>query len=277
MKKTDADSAWLIFIVFSVLLLLTPHDFVNHWRLSFFSFCSSSRESIAAYFTKPTVNLESKRGGNDLEEKLFDAERQVREYRGRLLKTQAKLAQARRSLADIAELKEYLPKVKFINAGIIFRNYRHMVENDLFAGAEIYIDKGFSSGLKVTDAALQGQAVIGIVNKVYTNSAVIRLLSHPEIIIPGRLQNSLKECYIHGQDNGQVIAVFFGNKPESAIGNLIFTSGLLGNFPQNLLIGEIKSAPALSKDKRTYFCSVNPSADLNALDHILIVKRGENK
>ncbi len=276
MKKNDSSISWLLFLFLALLLLLLPQDVVSIWRVSFFSNLKSIRKYISPKSNKQPLTIEAKRGDNDKESELLDYKRQVEEYRILLLKSQSKLFSVKKSLREVSSLKEYHPNLRYINSRVIYRAYLNISRKINSKTAEVIINKGYNAGLKVGDAALQGQTVIGIISNIANETSTVILINNPRTIIPGRLQNSRKECYIRGLDNGKIEAVFLGNKPTVNVGDIIFTSGLLGTFPQNLLIGEINSKPKLSKNKKTYVCELRPSADIYAIENILIIKRATN-
>lgn len=277
MKRIKPKTVWLIFVGFSFILLLLPGEVLVSWRLSFFSIVTTAQNYLSGFLNPQAITLEEFRGANDPETELKDSRRRLDEYKKHLFKTQHELSKVRKTLEELAEIKEFLPEVKYTSTRVIYRNYENIDTQDNISGTDIYIDKGNSSGLSAGDAALQGQSVIGIIAKTGANSSLVRLINHPKIIIPGRLQESRVECYVHGTDNGKIEAVFFGNKPDAVVGNIIFTSGLLGNFPENLLIGEIQTLPQLSSDKRSFFCEIKPFAKLDTLENVLVIKRSHKK
>ena len=68
--------------------------------------------------------------------------------------------------------------------------------------------------------------------------------------------------------------IFVARDSEFAVGERVFTTGLGGAFPPNLLIGTIKEAPPLSADKNFGLYRdgvIEPTVDLNNLEEVFVV------
>lgn len=67
---------------------------------------------------------------------------------------------------------------------------------------------------------------------------------------------------------------FIPRESELAVGERVFTTGLGGTFPPNLLIGVVTDAPPLSADRNFGLyrdATVEPTADLNDLREVFVV------
>ncbi|MDD5262523.1 MAG: rod shape-determining protein MreC [Methylacidiphilales bacterium] len=67
---------------------------------------------------------------------------------------------------------------------------------------------------------------------------------------------------------------FVGRDSEFAVGERVFTTGLGGAFPPNLLIGTVKEAPPLAADKNFGLYRdgvIEPTVDLNNLEEVFVV------
>jgi rod shape-determining protein MreC len=264
----------IILYFISLLLMFLPSAFFSSWRLSVYSLYNSLTSAEKEYSTtslSDVPSLEKKRGEDSPERIISDLKRQLSESRSQLASTKSKLYSAQKKLSDIAGIKEYFPTLKIYSASVILRERNsNFIKSSPLSG--IIIDKGSDDELQVGDPVLQGQNVIGEIVELTKNTSRVVLLNDKRLIISARLGVSRTECYIQADGKGGCQAVFPGIKPDIKIGELIFTSGLLGKFPADMLIGKITSKPTSDQNQKEFKCKILPEADLNAIESVVILK-----
>ncbi|MBN1258085.1 MAG: rod shape-determining protein MreC, partial [Planctomycetes bacterium] len=177
----------------------------------------------------------------------------------------------RRRLGQLSKAQEFIPELKtlhFVTASVVLHAGQWPGAS---GGGSFVLDRGSADGVVVGSALLQGQAVLGQVVEVSPHASRGIMLNHPNLIIAGRLGGQRTECYIRGSVAGVCEAVFLGRQPEAKEGDLIFTSGLLGYFPKNLTVGELAETPVEDGDQRTYVARLRPTAELDAVEGVIIV------
>jgi len=262
------------------LLCLLPPALLGTWRLAFLSSASRLARAWETRAAERPPTLEQGRGrdgaggpGSPQEQRIQDLERQVEELRNLLVRTRSELAGARQRLEQLAEVREYLPALRVLSAEVLVRPGGLPLGGDAVRGAAIAVNRGRNDGVDVGDVVLQGQAVVGQVVEADAHAARALLISSPRSVLAARLGRTRTECYVRGAAQGGCEAVFLGRPPEAQAGDMVFTSGLLGYAPPDLLIGQLTGPPVASRDRRTHVAPLQPRADLNALETVLVVRR----
>jgi rod shape-determining protein MreC len=133
------------------------------------------------------------------------------------------------------------------------------------------IDRGRASGVAAGDAVLAVGGLVGQVLSASRTSAVVLLLTDPESGIPILDVRTGDDGVLNGQGPTSLPeAQFFSGTAHVRRGDLIVTSGLGGGIPRGLVVGRVT---ALTKASFGLVpgALVAPSADLDALDAVLVV------
>jgi rod shape-determining protein MreC len=136
----------------------------------------------------------------------------------------------------------------------------------------VVVDRGRGSGIRPGDAVLSAGGLVGAVLTAGRNSSVVLLITDPASGIPIVDVRSGDDGLLNGAGPGALpTAQFFSGTASVARGDLIATSGLGGGIPAGLMVGRVAAV------ERTAFglvtgAAVEPGADLNALDVVLVVR-----
>ncbi len=141
----------------------------------------------------------------------------------------------------------------------------------------IRLNRGSKDGVKVGQAVVNGDGLVGQVDTVDQNSSSASLLTDPEFRVLVVSQAHQVPGIIIGQ--GSVSGLTMQQIPLGQTitsGDLIVTSGLDGAFPSGLLIGTVaRVGPADATIFQT--ATVTPVANLSRLSVVLILKNdGKN-
>ena len=84
------------------------------------------------------------------------------------------------------------------------------------------------------------------------------------------LQQSGEEAVLNGQITGEIELDFISQNATVQPGDLVMTSGLGGNYPANILVGQVLT---VKNETSTLFqtASVQPAVDFSQLDIVLII------
>lgn len=114
------------------------------------------------------------------------------------------------------------------------------------------------------------QGLVGRVSEVIANAATVQLITDPSTAINVRLQASGAEALLTGSITGEVGLELIPQDIEVEIGDLVLTSGLGGNYPSDILIGQITGVR-----KRPFelyqTASVQPVVDFSKLNIVLVI------
>jgi rod shape-determining protein MreC len=104
----------------------------------------------------------------------------------------------------------------------------------------VVINKGERNGVVVSQAVVDGNGVIGQVDRVGPWSAEVILVTDPEHAIPVQItRNSLRSVAIGSGNTGELLLPYLAVNSDVKSGDLLVTSGLGGVFPAGLPVATI--------------------------------------
>lgn len=105
----------------------------------------------------------------------------------------------------------------------------------------VIINRGSDDGLRRGMPAVSQQGLVGRIAAVTAGASRVQLLTDPSTTINVRLQPSGAEAILTGSITGDVLLELIPQDIEIQSGDLVLTSGLGGNYPPNILIGQVSS------------------------------------
>ncbi len=191
-------------------------------------------------------------------------------YNNKLLLAENKeLKKEINDLKKVTNIDTLLTDKKVVNTSILYRSAP-------FWHDSITINKGKSSNIKMGDAVISNDGLVGEVAKVYNNFSKIRLITNKNNnYISAKFIYDNKEYFgiIKNYDiktNNLYLENVIGDLDNKIIGIDIVTSGLSSNMPSGLLIGKIID---LKKDNYNLSntIKIKMSADINDLKILKVV------
>lgn len=134
----------------------------------------------------------------------------------------------------------------------------------------VTVDKGERDGVKKGMAVISPTGVVGQILKTAPHYAVVLLLTDYNSAIDSVIQRTRAKAIVEGKGENRCQLKYLLRAEEVAVGDVVVTSGLGGNFPKGLRIGEIKKV-----DKKGYgvfqYAELVPSVDLTQLEEVFII------
>lgn len=175
-----------------------------------------------------------------------------------LLRKEGEIAGLERALREFEGFRREMPELKLRAAKVVSRS-----------GEEAVIDAGAEDGVGDGWAVAQGAVLAGTIAQRAAKHSVVLLTASGGSLIPARAGRSRDVCTVRGCGGGMGMAVFYANQTETAPGEPLFTSGLLGRLPPGLLIGNLADYPQPAAGG-TLEAPVRLAADLPALERVLV-------
>jgi rod shape-determining protein MreC len=134
----------------------------------------------------------------------------------------------------------------------------------------IIIDHGSDDGIRYGMPVVTQQGLVGRVDAVTSSASRVQLITDPGSIINVRMQSLKKEAQLTGSITGDINLI---NIPQDVVvnpGEILLTSGLGGNYPPDVLIGQVISA---TKKENELFqtASIQPIVNFSSLRAVLII------
>lgn len=127
------------------------------------------------------------------------------------------------------------------------------------------IYKGFKNNVFVNDVVLNNDGLIGIVTKTYDYYSIVTLITNKNSNISVKINDAIG---ILKTINNTLVVTNINNYEKVNIDDEIYTSGL-GNLPDNIYIGKVKSIN-LNNTEIEKVVEVNINDRLEKLDYLFI-------
>ena len=134
----------------------------------------------------------------------------------------------------------------------------------------VMIDKGESDGVKKGMAVILPTGVIGQVLKIAPHYANVLLITDYNSAVDCIVERSRAKAIVEGKGENRCQLKYLLRAEEVAVGDVVVTSGLGGNFPKGLMVGEVKKV-----DKKGHgvfqYAELVPSVDMTRLEEVFVV------
>jgi rod shape-determining protein MreC len=131
--------------------------------------------------------------------------------------------------------------------------------------------EGLKSGMPVVTA---GSTLVGRVAEVGFRSSKVQLLNDLSSAVNVRLQTTDITGLAQGQQDGSLLVQYLPLATQIITNDIALTSGLGGNLPRNLVVGQI-----VGVDKKDFDVAqsahLRPAADYDRLDVVLVITNFE--
>lgn len=251
----------LALLVAGILLLalggyLTP---LSRYALSPFmgvqTWVSSRYMTIQGYLTAP-------RDTARLSQRNIELEAEVAQLRAQIIELQRENSELQ-VLSALLDFARAHPNNQYLSAAVIGRDTNPFMRY-------ILINRGSDDGLRRGMPVVSQQGLVGRVAAVTAGGARVQLITDPAVSINVRLQPADAEAVLTGSLTGEINLDMIPQEASVQPGDLVLTSGLGGNYPPNILIGQVASIRQLPFDLFQE-AAVQPVVDFAKLEIVLVI------
>ena len=192
-------------------------------------------------------------------------------------------AENARMQAQIVELQQQLVEFEILSALLEFAraNPEHQYIGASIIGRDpspflnyIIINRGADDGLRRGMPVVTQNGLAGRVVQVTASAARVSLITDPVTRINVRVEPSRSAAVLTGSITGDITLEQIPQDADVNPGNLILTSGLGGNYPANIIVGQITSVR--SRENALFqSASVQPVTDFSDLSIVLVITNFE--
>lgn len=187
----------------------------------------------------------------------------------------AQLQQLQRENDNLRKMLKFQterPDVKAIQADVIGGDPSSTMEI-------LTVDKGTQDGIATGMAVVSsGGILVGQTKEVKSNRATVLLITDISSSIAVATQNTLVPGVMEGrsQKQGRLLMRHIPRDEKVSKDDILLTTGVGGIFPKGLIAGQVynvrQSDVATEKEAEAF-----PLAELNSLEHVLIITNGQGK
>jgi rod shape-determining protein MreC len=254
-------TAVLVLLIIGVLLLalsgfLTPvSDLLFSPLISAQSWLASRYLAIRDFLTAPRDVARLTQLNSQLEAEVARLQSQIID-----LQQQNSELQVLSALLDFARTHS---ENEYLTAAVIGRDISPFLHY-------VIINRGSDDGLRRGMPVVSSQGLVGRVAAVTADGARVQLITDPDSALNVRIQPSGAEALIQGSITGDLTVEAIPQDANVQIGDLVLTSGLGGNYPPDILIGQISSIRQRPVELFQN-ATVQPVVDFTDLGIILVI------
>lgn len=188
-------------------------------------------------------------------------------------------AEVSRLQSQIIELQQQNSELQVLSALLDFA--RTHSENEYITAAVIgrdispflhyvIINRGSDDGLRRGMPIVSSQGLVGRVAAVTADGARVQLITDPDTAINVRIQPTGAEGLLQGSITGDITVETIPQDANIQAGDLVLTSGLGGNFPPDMLIGQV-SGVRQRPVELFQTATLEPVVDFSQLEIVLVI------
>ena len=166
-------------------------------------------------------------------------------------------------LSALLEFARAHPEHQYLGASVIGRDPSPFLNY-------IIINRGSDDGLRRGMPVVTHNGLAGRITQVTSSGARVKLITDPATQINVKIQPSGSEAILTGSLTGDISLEQIPQDAEVAPGNLILTSGLGGNYPSNIIVGQITSVRS-QENALFQSASVQSVSDYETLEIVLVI------
>ena len=130
------------------------------------------------------------------------------------------------------DFKSAVPSMTMLPAEVIGRDPNTLLQY-------LLIDRGSADGIAVSMPVLTDQALVGRISEVSTHSSKVMLITDPSSSVSCLIQRTRATGSVQGYPDNDLVMRYIPQGDTVAAGDVVLTSGLGGNFPKRLLVGQV--------------------------------------
>jgi rod shape-determining protein MreC len=134
----------------------------------------------------------------------------------------------------------------------------------------VYVDIGARSGVARDMPVITDRGLVGRVTAVGPNSAQVLLLIDPASAVNAIIQTSRATGIVRGNIDGTLSMDRIPPNERVNPGDIVLTSGLGGNFPDKIVIGQVTEVEQRDQDM-FQVARIRPTVDFGKLETMLII------
>ena len=132
------------------------------------------------------------------------------------------------------------------------------------------IDSGSQQGIEKDMPVVTERGLVGRITDVGSNWAKVMLIIDPSSSVNALIQSSRATGVVEGQVGGSLAMKYIPQGETVNVNDIVLTSGLGGNFPQKLIIGQVTAVH--QRDIEMFQqADIRPTVDFNNLEIVLVI------
>jgi rod shape-determining protein MreC len=200
---------------------------------------------------------------------LVDLERENETLKKKIADLQRDNDQMREAVQDQERLRKLLQFKERLTSTVIAAEVVGRDPSSWFKS--VTINRGEKDGIRKGMAVISPEGVIGQVFKTAPSHSVVLLITDYNSAIDSIVRRSRAKAIVEGGGENRCQLKYLLRADDVIPGDRVVTSGLSGNFPKGLMIGDVTKV-----DKKGHgifqYADLAPSVDFTRLEEVLVIK-----
>lgn len=193
-------------------------------------------------------------------------ESQVTQLQTQLIEMEERLGEAQVCFA-LLDFGRTNPQYDYIAATVIGREISPFLQY-------IIIDKGTEDGVRYGMPVVTQQGLVGRIDAVIARASRVKLITDSTSVVNIRLQSAAIEAQLIGSLTGDLSLDMIPLDETIEPGDVVLTSGLGGNYPPNIFVGQVLSTQ--QRDNALFqTASVQPIVNFESINAVLVIDNFE--
>jgi rod shape-determining protein MreC len=134
----------------------------------------------------------------------------------------------------------------------------------------VIINVGSNEGVLPGMPVVTNKGLVGRVDAVIAEAARLQLVTDAASAINVRMQASTTEAMLIGSTTSDLTIEMIPQDANIQVGDVVLTSGLGGNYPANILVGQVVSVRKMQSELFQQ-AAIQPNVDYNQLQFVLVI------
>jgi rod shape-determining protein MreC len=234
------------------------------------TFVQTTLEPLEGAITRVAQNVASRTEQSQSLQALQARNAELESLNNKLMVDNVRLREVERENELLRQLLNYTrsnPQLSYQTTTVIGRSIGVDPTNLLYF---VYVDVGARDGVAENMPVITDRGLVGRVTAVGPNSAQVLMLIDPASAVNALIQNSRVTGLVRGNIDGTLTMERIPQNEKVNPGDIVLTSGLGGNFPDKLVIGQVTEV--MKRDQDMFQTArIRPTVDFGKLETMLIV------
>jgi len=224
------------------------------------------QSGLSTLTNRLSASLTNLRNYRSLQRRLTELERIVESLSVENLRLQ-EVERENQRLRQLLEFAETRPSFEMQGGQIIARKIGQNATNFLNVAM---IDLGSRHGIRVGMPVVNEQGLVGRISEVTATTSKVLLLTDSSSTVNAILQSSRLTGVISGTPGSHPVIGFLPQGTEIGVGEVVLTSGMGGNFPKGIHIGQV--VEVRQRDVNVFQeAVVRPTVNFGQLEEVMVV------
>lgn len=252
----------IIFLVVAGVLALALSGSLGFISTGFNSFLVTTQTWVSTRFVAIQEFLTVPRDVVALRQRNAELEAELARLQAQVVQLQSQVADTQ-ALAALVNFSRANPENAYTAASVIGRDPSPFLRY-------IIIDRGSNAGLLRGMPVVTDQGLVGRVDAVIGSAARVQLITDPTSAVNIRLEKADKEAVLAGTIAGDLTLDLVPQDVALEVGDVVLTSGLGGNYPADLIVGQVLSVRKRDSDLFQQ-AFIQPVVDFAQLKIVLVI------